>query len=98
GGVGFVALGFTVGVGAEAGLELGEVLGREGPVLFGDARDVGAAIVDPDVLRRVAAGEVDDVGFDALAVGGEGAAGQAEDGVQVAVLAEDLEDLAGLVG
>ncbi len=38
--------------------------------------------------------EEDDVGFHALAVGSEGAARQAQDGVEVAVLHEDFEDFA----
>ena len=45
------ALGPAVGVGAVALLELGEVLGRERPVLLGDAGHVGAGVVDPDASR-----------------------------------------------
>ena len=43
-------------------------------------------------------GEEDDVGLDPLAVGREGAARQAEHGVQVAILGDDLEDFARLIG
>ena len=86
-GVGFLALGLAVGIGAVALLELGEVLGHERAVFLGDAGDVGAGVVDPGPLGGIALGEEDDVGLDALAVGGERAARQPQDGVQVAVLA-----------
>ncbi len=74
------------------------MLGRQRSVLLGDAGDVGAGVVDPDVLGRLALGEEDDVGLDALAVRRERAARQPQDGVQVAVLHQNLEHLAGLVG
>ena len=73
------------------------MLGRERAVFLGDARDIGAGIEDPDVLGGPAFLEEDDIGFYALAVRGERAARQAQDGVQVAILHEDFKNLSGLV-
>lgn len=98
GGIAFFAFGFAVGIGAKAFFEFGEIFGSEGTIFFGDAGDVGARVVNPDLFGGVAPGEKDDVGFDALAVGRECAAGQAEDGVKITIFAEDFEDFAGLVG
>src|SRR6266545_2254110 len=92
------AAGLAVRIGAVAGLERAEMLGHERPVLLGDPRHVGARIVDPDVLGGPPLGEEDHVRLGPGAVGGEGAVGQAEHRVQVAVLGENLEHVARLVG
>ena len=92
------APGAAVGIEPVAGLEGGEVGMGQRAVLLGDPRHVGARVVDPDRLRRRPLGEEDDVGLGAGAVRREGAVGQAQHGVQVAVLGEHLEHLAGLVG
>src|ERR1039458_327939 len=73
------------------------MFGGKRAVFLGDAFHVGTSIEDPDVFGFEALLEEDDVGFDTLAVGGEGASGKAEDGVEVAVLYEDFEDFPGFV-
>src|SRR5688572_6997937 len=96
-GVGGVAFGAAVGVSAVARLELLEVSGREGAVLLGDAWHIGPAVVNPSVFRTVPLREEDDVGLHAGAVGRERAAREAQDRVEVAILRQNLEHLAGLV-
>jgi hypothetical protein len=78
--------------------ELGKMLGGQGPVFLGDARDIGAAVVNPDVLGGVALGEENDVGLGAGAIGGKGAPGQAQDGMEVTVLRKNFENFPGLIG
>ena len=87
------AVAAAVGIGAVAGFELGEMGGGEGAFFLGDAGHVRAGVEDPRVFRAKAFLEEDDVGFYALAVGGESAARQAQDGVKIAILHEDFEDL-----
>ena len=64
-------------------------------VAFAEAGHVGAQIIDPDFLRValvfLAAGEKEHIGFDALGV--KDAGGQAQDGVQVALVHEVGADL-----
>ena len=89
-------LALAVRVGAVALLELGEVLRAERSVLLRDARDVAPRVEDPDILSRTAFLEEDHVRLHSLAVRSERAARQSQDRVQVAVLHQDLEDLARL--
>ena len=68
--------------------------GDEGPVFFGDAWDVGPAVVDPGVFGFQALPEEDHVGLHSLAIGGEGTVGEAQQGVHVAVFHKVLDDVA----
>ena len=88
----------SVGVVAVASLEILEHGGNEGPVFFGDAGDVGPAVVDPGVFGFHALPEEDHVGLHSLAVGGEGAVGEAQQGVHIAVFHKVLDDVARGVG
>lgn len=97
GGAKVLAAAAAVGVEAVALLEFCEVRGGQRPVFFGDAGDVRACVVDPHVLGGRPFLEEDDVRLDALAVGGKGAAREAEDGVEVAVGGQNLDNLAGFV-
>jgi hypothetical protein len=65
-------------VGAIALLELGEVGQGQRAILFGDAGDVGAGVVDPGLFRFRHLGEEGDVGLDAGTVRGEAAARQTQ--------------------
>jgi len=69
----------------------------ERPALLRDPRHVRPGVVDPDDIGRLALREEDGVRLHALAVRGEGAAGETEHGVEPTVLGEDLEDLARLI-
>ena len=82
----------------EAFLKFGEMLGSERAVFLGYPRDIGAGVVDPNLLRGEAFGEEDDICLGAGTVRGEGAVWEAKDGVEIAVFCEDFENFAGLVG
>lgn len=80
-----------------AALELCKVLLREGAVLLGDLRHVRPCVIHPGVIGRDTLREEDHVCLRAGRVGGERPIGEAQDRVKVAVLAEHLEDLPGLI-
>ena len=88
----------SVGVVAVASLEILEHGGDEGTALFGDAGEVGPAVVDPGVFGVHALPEEDHVGLHSLAVGGEGAVGEAQECVHVAVFHKVLDHVARGVG
>ena len=67
-------------------------------VFFRDAGDVRAGVVNPHGLGRRPLREEDDVRLDPLTIRCEGAARQAEHGVQVAILGDDLEHFPRLIG
>lgn len=88
----------SVGVDAVASLEILEHGGDEGAVFFGDAGNVGPAVVYPGVFGFQPLLKEDHVGLHSLAVGGEGAVGKAQQGVDVAVFHKVFDDVARGVG
>ena len=89
-----LALGLAVGVVAEGVHEVLKMIMRQRGALA-EAGHVGAQVVDPDFLGvalvLLATGEEQHVGLDALGV--EDAGGQAQDGVQVALVHQVGADL-----
>src|SRR5664280_2863764 len=91
------SLALSVGVLAVCFFKFCKVILGQRAIFLGDAGHVGAGIEYPDILRRIALLEEDDVCLDALAVWGECPARQAQDSMQVAILHENFEYLARLV-
>jgi len=83
---------------AETVLELGKVLGSQGAIFFRDPRDIGPPVIDPYIFGWIALSEENNVGLCSWAVRGERAIGEAKNLVKIAVLGEDLEYIARLIG
>src|SRR2546423_244074 len=69
----------------------------ERPIFFGDLRHIGARVEDPSPFGCAPLRKEDDVGLGSFAIWTECAARQSEDRVKVAVLHQNLKDIARLI-
>ena len=74
-----------------------ELFGRQFAILLREARYVGPTVVNPYRLGRIAFGEKDDVSLCAWAIRRERTVGEAQDGVEIAVFGQNLENFARLI-